>query len=119
MVGWREGFEIMAKRFATLEARMSPEALQRSHALFREMVAEMPLQELRQARALSQVELAKALQVNQAAVSKIEHRTDMYISTLRGYIQAMGGDLEIVAKFPDGDVKISSFAGQGDVEEPA
>lgn len=109
----------MAKKFAELESRMSPESRERSDAIFRKMVAEMPLQELRQALELSQVQLAKTLQVNQAAVSKIENRTDMYISTLRGYIQAMGGDLEIVARFPDGEVKISNFAGRGDVQEPA
>ena len=43
----------------------------------------------------------------------------MYISTLRGYIRAMGGDLEIVARFPDGEVKISNFADQGDAKQPA
>lgn len=59
---------------------------------------------------MSQVKLAETLHVNQAAVSKIERRTDMYISALRAYIRAMGGDLEIVAKFPDGEVKIANFA---------
>jgi len=64
--------------------------------------------------------LAAALYVNQAAISKLERRTDMYISTLRAYIKAMGGDLEIVAKFPDGEVKISNFADpSGDLETPA
>jgi transcriptional regulator with XRE-family HTH domain len=71
--------------------------------------AELPLHELRQAKALSQVDLAKALHVHQAAVSKMEHRTDMYISTLRQYIHAMGGNLEIIARFADGAVKISNF----------
>ncbi len=100
----------MAKKFSELEAKMSPESRERSDTLYRNMRAEMPLNELRQARALSQVKLAETLHVNQAAVSKIEHRTDMYISTLRAYIRAMGGDLEIVAKFPDGEVKIANFA---------
>jgi transcriptional regulator with XRE-family HTH domain len=77
------------------------------------MLAEMPLQELRIANELSQVKLAEALHVNQAAISKLERRTDMYISTLRSYIKAMGGDLEVIARFPDGDVRISNFA-----EEP-
>jgi DNA-binding XRE family transcriptional regulator len=76
------------------------------HRLFS---AELPLHELRQTKALSQVNLAKTMHVHQAAISKMEHRTDMYISTLREYIQAMGGDLEIVARFPDGAVKISNF----------
>ncbi|OFZ70418.1 MAG: transcriptional regulator [Betaproteobacteria bacterium RBG_16_58_11] len=100
----------MAKKFSELEAKMSPESRERSDTLYRNMLAEMPLNELRQARALSQVKLAETLHVNQAAVSKIEHRTDMYISTLRAYIRAMGGDLEIVAKFPDGEVKIANFS---------
>jgi hypothetical protein len=99
----------MAKKFAELEAKMSPESRKRSDALYAKMLAEMPLHELRQAKALSQVKLAESLHVNQAAISKMEHRTDMYISTLRDYIQAMGGDLEIVAKFPEGSVKISNF----------
>ena len=109
----------MARKFEELQAKMSPQARARSDALYEQLVAEMPLHELRQARELSQVKLAQALNVNQAAVSKMEHRTDMYISTLRGYIRAMGGDLDIVARFPDGDVKITNFADQGDVGQPA
>jgi transcriptional regulator with XRE-family HTH domain len=69
----------------------------------------MPLQELRHARNLSQEQLAQTLSVKQAAVSKLEKRTDMYISTLRNFIKAMGGDLEIIATFPDGSVQISQF----------
>lgn len=65
---------------------------------------------LRQAQELSQDALAKALHVNQAAISKMERRTDMYISTLRNCIRAMGGELEIIATFPDGQVKIENFA---------
>ncbi|EPW8697696.1 TPA: XRE family transcriptional regulator, partial [Pseudomonas aeruginosa] len=66
--------------------------------------------ELRKAQELSQETLAKALNINQAAVSKMERRTDMYISTLRNYIRAMGGELEIIATFPDGQVKIENFS---------
>ena len=99
----------MAKKFKELESKMSPAARQRSDGLYRKHLEEMPLNELRQAKALSQVKLAESLHVNQAAISKMEHRTDMYISTLREYIRAMGGDLEIVARFPEGDVKISNF----------
>ena len=109
----------MARKFAELQAKMSLQARARSDALYEQVVAEMPLHELRQARELSQVKLAQALNVNQAAVSKMEHRTDMYISTLRDYIRAMGGDLEIVARFPDGEVKISNFADQDDAQQPA
>lgn len=70
----------------------------------------MPLQELRQAKHLSQERLAEILDTKQANVSRLERRTDMYISTLRGYIEAMGGELEIMAKFPDGIVRISQFS---------
>ncbi len=62
---------------------------------------EMTLQELRRARALTQVRLAKNLGVAQKQVSEIEKRTDMHISTLRRSIEAMGGKLSLVAEFPD------------------
>ena len=99
----------MARKFEELRRKMSPEARARAEVHAAAMLAEMPLYELRQAQQLSQTQLAEVLHVNQAAISKLERRTDMYISTLRSYIQAMGGDLEIVAKFPDGEVKISNF----------
>jgi transcriptional regulator with XRE-family HTH domain len=73
------------------------------------MAASMPLHELRQAMQMSQDQLARELHVKQANVSKIERRTDMYISTLRSYVQAMGGDLEIIARFSHGSVKIDQF----------
>ena len=101
----------MPKKFAELEARMAPEARAQAQSLYRQHLKEMPLHELRKAQELSQEALAKALNINQAAVSKMERRTDMYISTLRNYIQAMGGELEIIATFPDGQVKIENFSG--------
>lgn len=71
---------------------------------------EMTLQQLRQASSLSQKELSKMLKVNQAQVSKIEHRTDMYISTLRSFIEAIGGELEIIAHLPNHEpIKIKQF----------
>jgi DNA-binding XRE family transcriptional regulator len=67
-----------------------------------ELIAEeMTLQELRRARKLTQVRLAKRLHVAQKQISEIEKRTDMHISTLRRAIEAMGGSLSIVAEFPD------------------
>jgi DNA-binding XRE family transcriptional regulator len=100
----------MAKKFAVLRAQMSPESQVRAAAKAQAMLAEMPLNELRQARGLSQKMLAEVLHVQQPAIAKIEKRTDMYISTLRSHIEAMGGQLEVVARFPDGAVKISNFA---------
>jgi transcriptional regulator with XRE-family HTH domain len=70
------------------------------------MRVEMPLHELRHAHDLSQKHLAEILEINQASVSKLERRADMYISTLRNFIEAMGGQLEIKAVFPDGAVCI-------------
>lgn len=80
----------MAKKFAELKARMTPEAHADAEQIFQQHLKEMPLHELRKAQQLSQASLAKALNINQAAVSKMERRTDMYISTLRDYIRAMG-----------------------------
>lgn len=100
----------MAKKFSELQARMTPQARADAERIFQRHLKEMPLHELRKAQQMSQDTLAKALNINQAAVSKMERRTDMYISTLRNYIRAMGGELEIVATFPDGQVKIENFA---------
>jgi transcriptional regulator with XRE-family HTH domain len=96
----------MAKNFRELEAKMPPEARARSDAKAKKMVREMALAELREARKLTQVELAKALRVNQAAVSKLESRSDMYVSTLRKTIRAMGGELQLRATFRTGEVNI-------------
>ncbi len=97
------------KPFAELRAKMSPAAKKRARDRATQLLAEMPLQELRAARKQTQVQLAQVLHVNQAAVSKLERRADMYVSTLRSYIQAMGGDLDIVARFPDGAVRLTQF----------
>lgn len=103
----------MAKKFAQLRSRMSPESQARAEAKARVMLAEMPLNELRQARGLSQKMLADVLNVQQPSIAKMEKRTDMYLSTLRSHIEAMGGELEVVARFPDGAVKISNFSDLG------
>ena len=71
----------------------------------------MPLAELRQARKFTQQQIAETLNIKQASVSMVESQTDMYISTIRKYIQAMGGKLEIVAKFPERSVKVENFPG--------
>jgi transcriptional regulator with XRE-family HTH domain len=61
----------------------------------------MTFSKLRKARNLTQVEMAKLLGIAQENVSRIEHRSDMLISTMRSYVRAMGGDLRLVALFPD------------------
>ena len=73
------------------------------------IVEEATLRQLREARERSQQEVAKKLGINQAGVSKLERRTDMYLSTLRGFIEAMGGKLEIIAHFPNQAVRITQF----------
>jgi len=70
----------------------------RAHELIAE---EMSLQAIRKAMGKTQVAVAKRLKLRQDAISKIETRADMLISTLRGYIKAVGGKLELVATFPD------------------
>ena len=100
----------MAKKFAELRAKMAPESQARVEAKAQELLAEMPLNELRQARGLSQKVLAEVLHVQQPSIAKMERRTDMYISTLRSHIEAMGGQLDVIARFPDGSVKISNFS---------
>ena len=89
------------------------EARARAGTKAQAMLAEMPLNELRQARGLSQKMLAEVLHVQQPSIAKIEKRTDMYLSTLRSHIEAMGGELEVIARFPDGSVKITNFSDLG------
>lgn len=100
----------MARKFSDLRAKMSPESRARAESKAQALLAEMPLNELRQARGLSQKMLAEVLHVQQPSIAKLEKRADMYISTLRSHIEAMGGELEVVARFPDGAVKISNFS---------
>ena len=71
---------------------------------------QMSLAELREARKLTQDALSQTLQVGQPAIAKLEKRTDMYVGNLRRFVEAMGGELEIVAHFPDGDVTINNFS---------
>ena len=99
----------MAKPYHTLRKKMQPAARKAAAKKTKAMLEAMPLQELRHARHLSQEQLARTLSVRQSAVSKLEKRTDMYISTLRNFIKGMGGELEIVARFPQGAVRIKQF----------
>ena len=99
----------MAKKFRELREKMSPLNQARAQARAEQMLAEMPLHELRQMRQLSQEALAARLKTGQASVSKLERRADMYISTLGHVIRAMGGKLEIIARFPDRAYRIKQF----------
>ncbi|MGB8842077.1 MAG: XRE family transcriptional regulator [Aliidongia sp.] len=80
-----------------------------------ELRQEMVLHELREARRLTQAALGDTLQVDQLAIAKMEKRTDMYVSSLRRFVEAMGGELRVVAHFPEGDVVISNFSDAGEL----
>ncbi len=96
----------MARKFSELTAKMSAKDRAEIKARSAKFLAELPLEQLRSARSLTQTNMAHLLGVNQSAISKIEKRTDMYLSTLRSYVEAMGGSLEIQAIFPDGAVRV-------------
>jgi DNA-binding XRE family transcriptional regulator len=104
------------RKFSELVAKMPPERRARIEGMSEELREEMDLAQLRAARQLSQAALGEILRVEQPAVAKIEKRTDLYVSTLRRFIEAMGGELEIVARFPDRAVRIRNFADIGDRE---
>lgn len=101
----------MAKNFQQLRAELSTRAKAASDDEHRRLVEEMSLHQLRKARELTQTKIAEELDMAQGDVSKLERRTDMYVSTLASYLQAVGAELEIRAVFPDGRaVKITQFA---------
>ena len=83
---------------------ITPERLAQAEKKEAEPLSAVPLREIRKALSLTQRELATTMNVNQPAVAKLENRADMHVSNLRRYIEALGGNLGIVAKFPQGDV---------------
>jgi len=87
--------------FQQLRDRLSPDAQREAAALTATMEQELSLSELRRARAMTQEQLASDLHVGQASIAKLERRTDMYLSTLRRFVEAMGGELDIVVRFPN------------------
>jgi len=106
----------MARKFSELTKEFPAERRARIDAAKTRRREDMELAELRQALSLTQSTLAEALGVKQAEISKIENRADIFVSTLRRFVQAMGGDLEIRAVFPDRAVIIRNFSSlaQGD-----
>jgi transcriptional regulator len=101
----------MAKPFKTLRDKMAPEARKRAAARTQRMLLEMDLQELREnIGQLTQTEVAEILGATQAHVSKLERRPDMLLSSLRAYIEAMGGRLDVRARFGNRTVRIKSLA---------
>ncbi len=98
--------------------KLSEDERQKVLAMAKELIAEeKTLRQIRRAREYSQVTLAELLGMNQGDLSKFERRTDAYLSTIRRYIEAMGGTLELIATFPDtGSVKIANIGELGDEE---
>jgi hypothetical protein len=105
------GLDLMAghRPFKELTKGFSEARKTRVVAGVSELKREMALHELRQARERSQQDLARELKVGQPAVAKLERRADMYVSNLRRYVEALGGSLEITARFPEGSVSIINF----------
>jgi transcriptional regulator with XRE-family HTH domain len=112
----------MIRNLKDLRATIHSDGLSQGERSVGETLAAMPLDALRDAKQLTQVQMAQLLKVSQGAVSKVERRTDMFVSTLRNYVRAIGGDLEIRAVFPEGDVLIDQFSDMKSAEpnrEPA
>jgi transcriptional regulator with XRE-family HTH domain len=101
----------MARKFDELRRKMSPERQRRNKEEADRVLLEMSLQELRQrVGELSQADLAEALQVTQGYISKLERQDDMLVSKLYAYVEALGGEVEIRARFPNKtEVQISQF----------
>ena len=95
--------------------KLSPAQRKRVEARAAQLIAEeMTLRELRQARKLTQVRIAKTLGITQDSVSRLEKRSDLLLSTLRKTVEAMGGNLSLVAEFPDRAPVVLSGIAQDD-----
>ena len=100
----------MAKSFDNLVKRTtSKRTRERAARRTKELLGELLLREIRQLAGKSQQQLAAALGIKQPSLSKLENQDDMQVSTLRRIIEALGGELEVIAKFPKGAVKIDQF----------
>jgi transcriptional regulator with XRE-family HTH domain len=101
--------------------KLSPAQRKKVEARAAELMAEeMTLRELRKARKLTQVRIAKALGITQDSVSRLEKRSDLLISTLRKTVEAMGGKLSLVAEFPNRPpVMLSGIAEDDPAPKPA
>lgn len=99
----RGGAALMARQsWKDIRSTASPETIERAGRKTEAMLAAMDLDELRKARRITQTELADRLNIRQGNVSRLERREDMHVSTLREVVEALGGELEITARFPDG-----------------
>jgi plasmid maintenance system antidote protein VapI len=103
--------EVMAKSFNELVKRTTTKKTrQRAVACTQELLGELLLSEIRELAGKSQQQVAEVLGMKQPSLSKLEKQSDMQISTLRRIVNALGGELEVVAKFPTGKVKLDQFS---------
>lgn len=102
----------MAKKFEHLENQMNPKHLARAKAQAKEIMAEMLLAEIRKEAGFTQEEIARTIGIKQPSLSKLESQDDIQVSTLQRLIQALGGQLELIAHMPGGDIRISQFKTQ-------
>ncbi len=102
----------MAKKFENLEKQMDPKRLARATAKAKEVMAEMLLAEIRKEAGFTQKDIAKTIGIKQPSLSKLESQDDIQVSTLQRLIQALGGQLELIAHMPGGDIRISQFKTQ-------
>lgn len=99
----------MSRNFKELEAGLAPERRARAEMKAKKIMADMLLSEIRKQMGLTQKQLAKALNITQPTLSKTESQEDMQIGTLSRIVEALGGELELIAHLPGGDVCLSQF----------
>ena len=105
-----DSIETMADNWRNVRRTLSPEREARIKNRAETEIHGLPLVELRKARMMTRNRLAELLHVNQGAISKMERRSDMYLSTLRSYVEAMGGHLDIRAVFPSGEIMLEHLS---------
>jgi transcriptional regulator with XRE-family HTH domain len=106
------------RKFSELQAALPAERRARNQAAADAVLAETTLAGLRQVQGVTQVDLAERFPTTQSEVSKIENRGDVLISTLRRYVAALDGRLEIVAHLANGSVRITQFYEADDMVDP-
>lgn len=99
----------MARRFGELRSQIPADRQRRNEEQAKALLAAMSLAELREALDITQEEMAHRLEVAQSNVSRLERREDMLLSTLKEFVAALGGELQLVAAFPSGVVRLRQF----------
>ncbi len=109
----------MATNYKVLRDSMSPERRVANEVAAKEMLAEVPMHALRDALHFTQQQLAEELGIKQSSISKMERRPDHLVSTLRRFVEAMGGELKLRAHFPTGSVSITELGEDDEVKKTA